>query len=144
MKLTDKVFDRIDHVGRRYAQFSEIFAQFLKGCTYLTDPSSPVKGIALSVSLDQNHFDVLFAGMVVRFHFVAGYGADSALTGRVIVIRVSPTFSDTPDIIGSFLFNGQGITDFEVSDGSDKLEIEYNAAEIVLHFLDQALAKPLP
>lgn len=144
MKLTEKVFDRVDHVARRYARFNEGFSSLLKGAEYLTEPSSPIKGLSLNASLDQNFFEVLFAGMTIRFCFFVAYGIDGALAGRVGVVRVRPTFSDTQDIIGSFSFNGQGITDFDTSDGNDKLEISYNAAEIVLHFLDQALAKPLP
>ncbi len=144
MKLTEKVFDRIDHVARRYARFKEGFASFLKGTEYLTDSSSPIKGLSLIASLDENHFDVLFVGITIRFSFLVVYGTDGILSGRVVVVRVSPTFSDKKDIIGSFSFNSQGTTDFETLDGNDKLDIGYNAAEIVLHFLDQALAKPVP
>lgn len=144
MKLTEKVFDRIDHVARRFARFSEGFAGFLKGAEYLTEPSSPIKGLSFNAALDKNFFEALFAGMTIRFCFFVAYGTDGVLAGHVVVIRVRPTFSDTPDIIGSFSFNSHGITDFDTLDGNDKLEISYNAAEIILHFLDQALAKPLP
>lgn len=144
MKLTAKVFERMDHVARRYDRLKEGFSNFLKGSEYLTESSSSIKGLSLEASLDENHFDVMFAGITIRFFFLIAYSTDGVLSGRVVVIRINPTFSDEKDIIGSFSFNSQGTTDFETLDGNDKLEIGYNAAEIVLHFLDQALAKPVP
>ncbi|MBU0910489.1 MAG: hypothetical protein KKA54_15705 [Proteobacteria bacterium] len=144
MKLTENVIDRAEYAAKRYDSFKEAFVRFMKGAAYLTEPSSPIRGLSIEPSLDKNHFDVTFVGMTIRFCFLVQYGTDNALTGRVVIVRETPTFSDTPDIIGAFSFNGKGVTDFDVAEGDDKLEIEYNAVEIVLHFLDQALAKPFP
>lgn len=143
MKLTEKVFDRIAHVARHYSRIQDRFASFLKETEYLTKSSSPIKGLSINASLEDNYFDVLFAGMTIRFSLLVTYSSDGVSSGRVVVVRVSPVFSDKKDIIGSFTFNGQGITDFESADDNDKLDIGYNASEIVLHFIDQAIAKPL-
>jgi hypothetical protein len=144
MKVTARVFDRATHAQKRYARLKEHFAHFYDGVTYLSELASPIKDITLSAELATNCFDVSFLGMKLRFHFVACYGQDEELRGKVVVVREAPAFSECPDIVGSFLFNGQGISDFEATDGEGELDMAYSAAEIVLHFLDQSLAKPLP
>jgi len=144
MKLTENVYDRADHAAKRYARFKEAFACFLKGAAHLTEPTFPIKGLSIGPFLDTNQFDVTFVGMTIRFRFLMLYDTDNTLTGRVVVARNPPAFSDTPEIIGAFSFNGHGITDFEIDEDRDKLGIEYYASEIILHFLDKALAKPLP
>ena len=115
----------------------------MQGAGYLTEARSPVTGLEIKPNLDTNQFDVLFAGMAISFRFLVLYGADDLLTGNVVVVRNSPSFCDKADVIGRFSFDRQGITDFENSNGS-KLEIEYIAADIVLHYLVQALRKELP
>ncbi len=39
--------------------------------------------------------------------------------------------------------NRNGNTDFEVEQGCDPIEMEYHAIEIVLHFVQMAIHKPL-
>ena len=144
MKLISKVFDRAAYAQKRYGRLNEHFVQFLAGAAFLTEPASPVKGLAFSEALNANYFDAFFLGMQIRFRLHAYYGSDDALLGKVVVVREVPTFSEVSDIIGSFSFNGQGTTDFEVAEGADNIEMKYSAAEIILHFLDLSLGKPLP
>lgn len=143
MKLIPNNHEKSIQTGRRYLELKARFDSFFNGAQYLLDPSSKIVNLSFDASLDNNYFNVLFAGMQLRFQFVPSLLEDSSLHGVVYCLRESPKFIESKDIIGTFIFNGRGITDFEVDDGNDRLEIEYNAGDIIMHFVNQALAKPL-
>lgn len=130
-------------MGRRYSDLKARFDSFFNEAQYLLDPSSKIVNLSFDAVLDKNYFEVSFAGMQLRFQFVPSFLEDGSLHGTVYCLRESPNFTESKDIIGTFTFNGRGITNFEVDDGNDALEIGYNAAEIIMHFVNQALAKPL-
>lgn len=130
-------------ISRRYPDLKARFDSFFNGAQYLLAPASSIVNLSFEANLDKNYFDVLFAGMRLRFKFIPFTLEDSSLHGSVFCLRESPKFIESKDIIGTFTFNGRGITNFEVDDGNDALEIEYNAGDIIMHFVNQALAKPL-
>lgn len=143
MKLIPNSHEKIIQIGRRYSDLKARFHSFFNGAQYLLDPSSRIANLAFEAVLDKDYFDVSFAGMQLRFQFVPSFLEDGSLHGTVYCLRESPKFNEPKDIIGTFTFNGRGITNFEVDEGDDALEIEYNAGEILMHFVHQALAKPL-
>ena len=145
MKLTEDVLNRTVNAQKQHRRLKAIFFEnFRRGAEYLTDEECPIKDLTLASSLDENYFDIFFLEMQIRFRFFTYYGADDVLTGKVAVLRQSPTLSKTPDVIGGFSFNAEGMTDFEAAEGNKKIEIGHGAKAIILHFIDQALLKPLP
>ena len=145
MKLTTDIISRIDNTQKQHRRMKAIFlGNFRRGAEFLTDEEGLFKELSLGSSLEENYFDIFFLEMQIRFHFSTCYGADDALTGNVAVLRQSPTFTKTPDVIGNFSFNIEGITDFEVAEGNDRIELGRYSKEIILHFINQALLKPLP
>lgn len=144
MELTKNVIERIAHVDKRYVRFRQVFATFVERAQLLVGPDSNIKGLRLETSAQENILDVFFAEMQIRFLLLVCYGEDGSPRGRVVCSREIPNLSDTNDILGSFSFSGQGATDFDVEQGHDPVEMEYHAIEIVLHFLNLAIGKPLP
>lgn len=143
MQISHKVVDEIIHVERRYTRLTQIFAGFVERAKYLVGENSPLKAFKLKVSADENSLDAIFAGIHLRFQLLPGYGEDGSVRGRVVCSRQVPGLYKESDILGSFTFLGNGNTDFEVEQGSDPIEMEYHAIEIVLHFVQMAIQKPL-
>ncbi len=143
MKPSKQIFDHANFTTKRYGRYKEIFKRFFNSAKLLTEPDTPVEGVVFKPSLDENYFDIFFDGTRLRFLFLESYAADDTLMGKIIAVRVWPTFSESPDIIASFTFDGEGFTNFEVADGHDKVNIEYKSAEIILLIFDLALRKPL-
>jgi hypothetical protein len=144
MKLSKQIFDQANSSLKKYGRFKEIFKRFFNSANFLTAPDTPVEGVVFKPFLDENYFDTYFDGMRIRFLFLQNYVSDDELMGKIVAVRVWPTFSETPDIVASFTFDGEGFTEFEIANGQDKVNIEYKAAEIILLVLDQALRKPFP
>ncbi len=144
MQIGHKVVDEIIHVERRYTRLARIFADFVEKTQYLAGESSPLKALKLQVSADSSSLDALFAGIHVRFQLLPGYGEDGSVLGRVVCSRQIPGLHRDSDILGCFTFSGNGNTDFNVEQGHDPIEMEYHAIEIVLHFVQIAIQKPLP
>ena len=145
MKLTEDVLNRTVDAQKKHRRMKAIFFEnFRRGAEFLTDEEGPIKELMLGSSPEENYFDIFFLEMQIRFRFFTCYGADDALTGKVVVLRQSPALSKIPDVIGGFSFDAEGITDIEAAEGNGKIEIGRSAQQIILHFIDQALLKPLP
>jgi len=143
MQLTDDVLHRVMQAERQYVRLKQIFASFLDNANYLVSPQSAIKSIRLEVSPEGDFLDVFFAGIQVRFLFLICSGEDGSHRGNIVCSREAPNFSQCKDIVGSFTFSSAGITDFEVADGHDKIEMGYHANEIILHFVDKTIGTPL-
>ena len=143
MKISHKVVDEIIHIERRYTRLTQIFAGFVERAQYFVEENSPLKALELKVSADGSSLDANFAGIHLRFQLLPGYGDDGSVRGRVVCSRQIPGLYKESDILGSFTFLGNGNTDFEVEQGGDPIEMEYHAIEIVLHFVQMAIQKPL-
>lgn len=145
MKLDRDWYNHLDRISQRYAQLRRHFTSFSKSAVELLDSKPPAKELSIRPGPGEECISLSFAGTALRFQFlVEATPTDEALRGRVFVTRVAPSLTGTPDVIGSFTFNYQGFVDMDANDGADKRGIEDNASAIVLHFLDQALGKPLP
>lgn len=110
---------------------------------FLADKNSSFKELKLTTSTDANSFDVAFAGIRVTFQLIPGYAEDGAVRGRVVCIRKIRGPCEEGDFLGSFMFQGNGNTDFEVVAGQDPISMEDDVTKIVLRFLDSAIRKPL-
>jgi len=144
MQISNKVIEEIALVDRRFTRFLQIFAGFVERAQYLIEENSKFKSFQLEISAEGNRLDAIFAGIRVRYQLLPSYGEDRSVRGRVMCLRQIPGLCDDNDILGSFTFMGNGITDFEVEPGHDPIELENDAVKIVLHFIALAIDKPLP
>lgn len=143
MQISHKVVDEITNFERRYTRLTQIFVDFVERAHYLVGEHSPLKALKLKVSVDGSSLEAIFAGIHLRFQLLPGYGEDGSVRGRVVCSRQIPGLYKESDILGSFTFLGNGNTDFEVEQGSYPIDMEYHAIEIVLHFVQMAIQKPL-
>jgi hypothetical protein len=143
MKIIENVHEKTVAASKRYSRLKSGFERFYSGGQYLTAQQSRLENFVFQPFLESNYFEVLFLGMQIRFLFVSLYDENNSLQGNVICTKYHFGHSEKLIQIGTFKFDGQGMTDFEVDEGQDRLEIEYNAPEIILHFINQALATPL-
>ena len=144
MQISDKIFEQITYVEKRYAKFKQIFAIFVESAQDLVGENSPLKALKLEASAEGNCLDVFFAGIHMRFLLLPCYGEGESARGRVVCSRNIPTLYKDSDILGSFTFSTDGSTDFDTAPGRDLIEMEYDATKIVLHFVHMAINKPLP
>ena len=143
MKIDTNVVQRMAQVERKLNRFRTVFSGFIESAKWLKQPSFPVQGIELQVSPQNDYLDVFFAGISIRFLLLIGNGEDGEVRGRRICLRQIPLLSEKRDVVGTFLFSGQGVCDLEVDVGNDPIEMEYNAGLIVLHYIDKAIKLPL-
>lgn len=143
MKIDANIVQRMAQLERKLNRFRAAFSGFIEGAKWLKQPNSPLKGIELQTSSQNDYLDVFFAGMCIRFLLLISYGEDGEPRGRVVCTRLIQGLSDKRIEIGCFLFSGQGMTDFEVDEGGDPIEMEYHAGLIVLNYIDQAIKAPL-
>lgn len=144
MQISDKIFEQVAYVDKRYTKFTQIFAGFVESAQRLVGEDSPLKALKLEASAEGNCLDVFFAGMHIRFMLLPCYGEGESTRGRVVCSRDIPTLCKDSDILGSFTFSTDGSTDFDAAPGRDVIEMEYDATKIVLHFVHMAIKKPLP
>jgi hypothetical protein len=143
MKITENVYEKIVAASRRYSRLKSAFERFYAGGQYLSEQQSRLESFVFQPSFESNKFEILFLGMRIQFLFVPLFDGNNALQGNVICSKHHHVHSDKLIQIGSFKFDGQGMTDFEVDEGQDKLEIEFKAIDIMLHFVNEALITPL-
>lgn len=141
MELTKRAETRIVHAERQYLRLNRVFSSFVERASFLEGSQSPLTTFKPLASPDGDSLDVVGVGIHLKFVFLLCYGQDGTPKGRVVCLRETPRFSEAKDIIGSFTFSGSGTTDFEIKDGEDTVEMDYHTIEIILHFVDQAIAK---
>ena len=144
MQLTERVGPRLDRAGQRFEQLKRPFQAFIERLACFAAPRCEVRGVVVTPTPDEFYFTVSFTTVTVGFRFLLALEANSVAHGRVVCTLEKPTFTETKPVLGSFTFNGQGETDFEVAEGVDKLDIDFFAPEIVLHFINAALERPAP
>ncbi|MDP3087651.1 MAG: hypothetical protein Q8M99_05630 [Methylotenera sp.] len=138
-----QAYEKTVHFDKRYPALVDGFERFYRGSQFLINSKWKIPGFLFEPPTGNNYFDVFFAGMRLRFQMVATALEDGSLLGTIYCLRITPKFKELEDVIGSFTYNGQGITDFEVEENKDRIEIEHMAPEIIVNFINLALLKPL-
>ena len=142
MELSENIIEQVVQATRQYGRLKGAFARFVERASLLATSQSPIQGVRFAASPESDFLDVFVAGIQLRFQFHLCYGKDRSARGSIVCSREAPCFAETKDIVGSFTFSGNGITDIEVKDGGDKPEMDYHAIYIIAYFIDKAIAKP--
>ncbi len=137
------LYSRMTRISERYTQLKTIFDNFCHlATTQLTDDKCTVKGITFLPNLEQNNFDVLFAGKTVRFSFFVAEDAIPSLKGFVECNSIGSDEKPKSIAIGKFSFNNRAETAFRTEDDDPlRIDVQGKAGYLVLYFLSEALSK---
>lgn len=120
--------------SQKYVILKKRFDEFLNRLAFFTEPDS-VKGVTVEISKDREYCKVSFATVSVGYRFLLKRNKDGAFVGCVLCMLERPLVTERPLVLGSFEFDINGRTNFEVANP----EIDDLAAIIVAHFLLIAL-----
>lgn len=144
MQLNERVIDRMRIAGSRFETLKRVFGAFIGSLDFFARPKCPVEGVTIAVQ-DGCFFKASFTAVAVGFRLLHVQNPGGVASAVVVCTLEAPNFTETkPPVIGSFTFTTQGETDFEVAEDEDKVHIELNGPEIVLHFINEALARSQP
>lgn len=137
------LYSRMTRISEKYAQLKTIFDNFCHLATaQLTDDRCTVKGITFSPNLEQNSFDVSFAGKTVRFSFVVAEDEIPSLQGFVECNPIGRDEKPMNIVIGRLSFNHRAETAFRTEDNDPLcIDVQWAAGYLVLYFLSDSLDK---
>lgn len=141
MKIQADIIKRFENADRRFNQLTPMFAAFVKALDFFSDLRCPVRDVHVSTTEDPLLVLVRYRTVLIGISMLCELSDRGIGTGRIVCSLEKPSFSKEKKIIGSFGFNGQGLTDHEVTPGDDPVSLEYMAPQIVLSFLHLALQK---
>ena len=131
-------------VSGRHARLADKFSEFARLVhDGVSQPSFHVKGITVSLHLDNGYFTASFAGLTVRFVLSSPLGPNSALQG-VVKAYLERSFPETEFIeLRSFTFTGSGQTNILDPESSDPLHLNHDLAAIhlALNVIHESLSK---
>lgn len=144
MRLTANIVDRLSNAERRFVRLKEKFSVFVRQLEFFSEPRCPVRGVVITASSDGNFCTASFTTVTVGFRLLFTLAPNDVAAGKVVCTLEAPVFTETKPVLGSFTFKPQGLTDFEVAEGADPIDMEQHAIELVLHFVNAALERPEP
>ena len=140
MKLTAHTFERLAQADSRFSRFDDRFNAFLQRLTFFNESHCPVKGITIELVPTERRFTAKYRTVVVGFRMFFQLNAQGTTSARVVCTLEEPYAEAIKASLGIFTFNAQGFTDLEVDQEGDPIELEEMAPEIVVHFIQLALA----
>ena len=139
MKLQTDLVNRFKSADRRFDRFTEHFVAFTTALDDFADAQCPVRGVKITKSDDLHSFAVTYRTVTIDIRMLCELSDTGTATARVICTLARPSFSLDSKVLGSFGFDGQGISDHEVAEGDDPVGMDHMAREIVLSFVQLAL-----
>ena len=139
MKLKAQALDRLAQADSRFARFDERFNGFVQQLAFFNEPRCPLKGVEVEVSPAERRFTVKYRTLVVGFRLLFQLNTQGSPSARIACTLEEPSSDKDKVSLGTFKFDPQGFTDFEVDQGADPIELEEMAPEILAHFIRLAL-----
>jgi hypothetical protein len=140
MQLRQNQLNQLNGAQNRFLKLRDQFKTFVGQLEFFGNPRCPVQGVSVSGLADDLSFLVQFATIQLSMRLHLEVGDQGVAKGKVLVHLHKPWLNnDTPVLLGSFTFNGQGVTDIQDASGQDPAEMDTHAPEIVAHFLGLAL-----
>lgn len=123
----------------RYAMLKNQFIQFAGHAADLSGNQSPIP-IVIEQHLDNDYFDVRFAGRRFRFALTVGLSEQGVARGKVICSEV---VSDEAEVVFDFSINQDGDTNIKPPDAEDPIgcNVRPGAWYLVLHGVREGLSK---
>lgn len=126
---------------------SQLAAKFLNFARYVqeqvTDNTFQIKGISVSLHIEDGYFTTAFAGRTLRFSFSPTISENGSLVGNVTCILTKDFPEKLFVPVGEFTFTGNGKTNIVGPDGCDLINIDNDAHAIcvTLNFIHESLSK---
>ena len=133
----EKASNRHRQLAAKYEQFARFVAE------QVTSAGFHIKGISISLNLDQGFFSTTFAGRTLQFMFESVPNESGTLVGKVTCYlkREFPT----PEYIsiGDFQFTGSGQTNLVNPEENDPITIDYDLAAlyVALNYIHKSLSR---
>lgn len=140
----DQLCQQLETIANRHLQLATKFQAFAKFVeAQVTAPTFHIKGISVSLHLEQDYFTTTFAGRTLHFTFSSGLSENGSLVGTVMcgLMKEIPKKMMVP--VGDFTFTGSGKTNLNNPEDGDPIIVDEDipALCIGLHFIYQGLSK---
>lgn len=97
--------------------------------------------ISVSDASDNGCIDAIFMGVRLRFQLLMMFSDTAELRGRVVCLHCHSTYGAlVRESLGAFTFDAAGTTDLEAGIGGPLLTLHADAPQIILVFIERALA----
>lgn len=140
----NQLHQQLETVANRHSQLAAKFQAFAKFVEeQVTAPMFHIKGISISLHLEQGYFTTTFAGRTLRFDFSSALPENGSLIGTVTCSLVK----ELPEIsfvsVGKFTFATSGKTNLNNPEDGDPIIIDDDipAQYVGLHFIHESLSK---
>jgi hypothetical protein len=140
----NQLHQQLETVANRHSQLAakfQVFAKFVEN--QVTTPMFHIKGISISLHLEEDYFTTTFAGRTLRFDFSSTLPEKGSLIGIVkcSLMKELPRISYVP--VGEFTFTGSGMTNLNNPEDGDPIIIDDDipALYVGLHFIHESLSK---
>lgn len=140
----NQLHQQLETTANRHSQLAAKFRSFAKFVEeQVTAATFHIKGISVSLHLEQGYFTTTFAGRTLRFTFSSALSENGSLIGTVTcgLLKDSPERSLIP--VGEFTFTGSGKSSLNNPEDGDPINIDEDlpALYIGLHFIYESLSK---
>lgn len=140
----NQLHQQLGTVSNRHSQLAAKFQSFAKYVEeQVTAQAFHIKGISISLHLEDGYFTTNFAGRTLRFSFSSALSENGSLVGNVTcgLMKDFPEKLSVP--VGEFTFTGNGKTNLIAPDDGDPIIIDDDipALYVALHFIHESLSK---
>lgn len=140
----NQLHQSLEKASNRHRQLAAKFEQFAKfAAEQVAAPAFHIKGISVSLNLDQGFFTTCFAGRTLHFRFESVHEENGTLVGKV-TCHLKKEFPASEYIpIGDFRFTGNGQTTLVDPTEKDPITIDVDLAAlyIVLNYVHDSLSQ---
>lgn len=140
----NQLHQELERATNRHRQLAAKYEQFVKFVAeQVVAPAFHIKGIGISLNLDQGSFSTTFAGRTLYFIFESVSGENGALVGKV-TCYLKKEFPALEYIsIGDFQFTGSGETTLVDPMENDPINIDIDLAAlyVVLNYIHESLSQ---
>lgn len=140
----NQLHQELERASNRHRQLAAKYEQFAKFVAeQVTAPAFHIKGIAISLNLDQGSFSTIFAGRTLYFIFESAPGDNGTLVGKVTCYLKKEFPSPEYISIGDFQFTGSGQTTLVDPAENDHINIDIDLAAlyVVLNYIHESLSR---
>lgn len=140
----NQLHQELEKAANRHRQLAAKFDQFAKlVAEQVVAPAFHIKGIGISLNLDQRFFSTTFAGRTLHFIFESVPGENGALVGQVTCYLKKEIPTPEYISIGDFQFTGSGQTTLIDPMENDPVNIDTNlgALYVVLNYIHESLSR---
>lgn len=140
----NQLHQQLGTVSNRHSLLAVKFQGFAK-CVeeQVAAPTFYIKGISVSLRLEDDYFTTAFAGRALRFSFSSALSENGLLVGIVTCVLTKDFPEKLFVPVGEFTFSGNGKTNLVAPDDGDSIIIDDDipALCVALNFIHESLSK---